>query len=126
MKNSTTLFFILLISVATWTVSCEKNREVKFSGIYECAVEYHYWDMTPKNIDSNYVQELEIKQEGEMLYILGEEVPVSSVKDGQEFTKGFGQNYFSVSFINGKVHILKRSGGLGGGAGWTYIGTKRE
>lgn len=126
MKNRHTLLLLLLLSVLTLTISCKKNRELKLSGIYECSVEYRYWDMTPKILDTNYVQDLEIKQEGSILFILGEAVPEDSVKNGREFTKGYGQNYFAVSFKNRQVHIQRRSGGLGGGVTWIYIGNKRE
>jgi len=105
---------------------CDKHHAKKLSGTYYCGVEYHYWDMTPSNIDSTYMEEIEIKQDGKNVIVLGTSIHVDSLWNEQEYYEGYIHNYIKVLFKNDSVYIVRSGGGLGGNASWNYKGVKNK
>lgn len=112
------LFILLLLS-------CDKHHAKKLSGTYSCRIEYHYWDMTPLNIDSIYYEDIKIGQDGKFIVVLGTSIHIDSLWKEKEYYDGYIHNYLKVLFKNDSVYITRSNGGLGGNASWTYEGEKK-
>ena len=127
MRFKTLLTLIILLSTLLVTSSCDKYQAKKLSGTYKCEVEYSYWDMTPTNLDTTFTEEIEITRNGKDLFVFENSIHIDKLKNGQEYQKGSGQNYFSVTFNkkNETVQITRRSGGQGGGSTSQYFGIKQ-
>lgn len=123
--SSCSLVFSFLITLALLP-SCGKFRAKKLAGKYLCRIDYHYWDMLPTLVDSTYFEEIEIKQAGKNLIVLGTTIPIDSLwKEKQYFEGSGGYNYLQVLFKKDSLYITKSGGGLGGHASWTYAGLKK-
>ena len=116
--------YILIIIVGLF-YSCDKHHAKKLSGTYSCKVEYHYWDITPTTIDSTYFEDIEVKQEGKNVIVLGYSIHIDSLWKEKEHYNGYIHDYIKVLFKNDRVYITRSSGGLGGNASWIYEGIKK-
>lgn len=125
MKNHIPFQPLILLACFALLLSCDKHRAKKLSGTYSCRVDYHYWDMTPSTSDSTYQEDLEIKQDGKQVIVLGTSIPIDSLWKEKEYYIGYVHNYMNVLFKNDSLYITRSSGGLGGNASWKYRGVKK-
>lgn len=115
----------LLIGIMILVLSgCDKYRARKWSGTYLCNVHYHYWDMLPTLVDSNYSESIEINHSKDKIIIFGHEIPVDSVKDERLYCEGYVHDYFQIQFKGDSIYYLSSGGGLGGNASFEYRGIK--
>ena len=103
---------------------CDKQHAKKLEGNYNCIVQYHYWDMQRTNIDSTYFETLCVTRSGKFISVLNHEIHIDSLWGGQEYYEGYIHNYIKVRFKNETIFVESYSGGLGGGATWTFEGNK--
>jgi hypothetical protein len=115
----------MMIASIGLLLSCDKHHAKKLSGTYSCKVDYHYWDMTPSTIDSTYQEDLEIKQDGKNLIVLGTPIHIDSLWKEKEYQLGDIHNYMRVLFRNDSIYITRSGGGLGATATWKYQGSKK-
>jgi hypothetical protein len=122
MKYTTSFLFVSIIVL--FLTSCDKFHAKKLAGTYSCRVDYHYWDMTPKIIDSTYQRDIEVKQKGKLLEIFSYSIPIDSLWKERQFSQGDVHSYLKVLFKNDSVYITSSGGGLGGNSSTTYSGRK--
>ncbi|WP_300661473.1 hypothetical protein [Fluviicola sp.] len=125
MKTHITFKLLILLTSIGLLSGCDKHRAKKLSGTYSCKVAYHYWDMTPSTSDSTYQEDLEIKQNGKNVIVLGTSIPIDSLWKEKEYYEGNAHNYIEVLFKKDSIYITRSSGGLGGNASWKYRGSKK-
>lgn len=125
MKNRIPFQLLILLVLFALLLSCDKHRAKKCSGTYSCKVDYHYWDMTPSTSDSAYQEDLEIKQDGKHVIVLGTSIHIDSLWKEKEYYIGYVHNYMKVLFKKDSIYITRSSGGLGGNATWKYRGVKK-
>lgn len=118
------IVLICITTVISIIQSCDKHRAKKLAGIYDCEVNYYYWDMTPKIIDTSYNERLEIKQNGKFLTVLAYTIHIDSLWEGKEYYNGDVHNYIKVQFKKDSLYLTKNSGGLGGNSSFIYKGKK--
>ena len=117
------LFCSLLIHVILFQ-SCDKHRAKKIAGTYHCNVHYHYYDGIPQVIDSTYIENLTVTQDGKYINVLNYHIHIDSLWNEQEYYEGYIHNYITVKFIEDSIYVTRCSGGLGGSASYTYTGKK--
>lgn len=122
MKRATSFLFVSIIVL--FLMSCDKFHAKKLAGTYSCRVDYNYWDMTPKIIDTTYQEEIEIKQKGKLLEIFNHSIPIDSLWKEKQFYQGDVHSYMKVLFKNDSVYITTSGGGLGGNSSAIYTGRK--
>jgi hypothetical protein len=121
MKN---IILGLLISFAF--LSCDKYKAKRLSGIYSCAVNFHYFDMTGTTIDTLYTEDLEVKQDNDSIVIFNNKVHVDELRNGATFQKNNGAtSYYKVKIDKGELYYFSTNGGLGGSSSIEYIGKKK-
>jgi len=112
--------------------SCKKVKVKKYSGVYDCQVNYHYYEIGsgpgPNNgaisIDSSYTEKVEIIRNGKSIQIFNWIIPVDSLKKGNLYRLGGGSNYSEIKIQNDSLHCFFKGGGLGGGSSTHYDGIK--
>lgn len=124
MKKCKSSLLILFFSLALILLSCDKYHAKKMAGQYACKVEYHYWDISPKNIDSIYTQDIQVTPDGKNVIVLETRIHVDSLWKRVEYVEGYIHDYIKVRFKKDSVYITRSGGGLGGNASWTYSGLK--
>ncbi len=125
MKKYFLLAFTLILLASACLMSCDKYRAKRWSGIYACQVDYHYFDITPQSIDCTYTQDIEIKEDGRNVIVLGHQVYVDCLRHENKYRVGDIHNYLEVQFKKKQVFIFRYGGGLGGNASYRYVGTKK-
>ena len=118
------LLSLLCFLILNFLQSCDKQHAKNLAGTYKCQVHYVYWDMTPNNIDSTYLEDLYVVREGKYLKVLDCKIHVDSLYQGQEYQFGEIHNYIKVQFKDKHLYVTRSSGGLGGNASRTYDGVK--
>lgn len=104
---------------------CKKHQEKDLSGIYRCTVDQRNWDMDAGVTSSTYEEDLDIKQNGDLVVILGNYVHIDSLWKNKLYRKmSGGSNVFEAQFINENIYVSYNAGGLGGGVEYIYRGKK--
>ena len=127
MRFGTFYKIIFILTLMLTGLACDKQHAKKMEGVYSCHVEYHYWDMTPKNIDSTYFADLEVTRDGKNMIILGNRIHVDSLWKGKAYyLYSGGHNYLKVLMSEESIYVASSSGGLGGNATSIYTGFKKK
>lgn len=93
--------------------SCDKYHARTLSGTYSCSVHYHYFTITPTEIDSSYSEDVEVVREGKELKVLGYTVPIDSVWETDGYMIGDYNDFFQIRFSGDSMYCYKYSGGMG-------------
>ncbi|MBK7129905.1 MAG: hypothetical protein IPH66_11140 [Crocinitomicaceae bacterium] len=101
-----------------------KHKAEKFAGLYQCQVDYYYFDITPMIVDTTYIDTLEVQRDGVNLYLFNRSIPVDSVRKENEYKEFELHDQFTLQFIDDSIYVYLSSGGLGGNASYTYAGKK--
>lgn len=116
--------YLIISLILICSLSCDKQRAKKYSGIYWCTVNEHY-QSGGYGTDTTYNSELEVIQDGKFIIVESKTFHVDSLKKGMYIIHcGSPNNYSKIQILDNKIYFYTQGGGLGGYASKEYSGTK--
>lgn len=125
MKSLGSCSFWMMIGLLVFATGCDKHHAKKLAGTYHCWVHYHYWDMSPKLVDSTYEEDIIVRRHGKIIHVLGSTIPIDSLRHENEYTEGYIHDYTRILFRNDSLYVVRSTGGMSGNASLEIAGSKR-